>query len=137
MYCRRRRTRCTFSAVFTIWNHARTRGSARGPRQAPPLRAYDELHAIVGVPLAASDRGLPVTLDGSEDLLAALVLDDLATSWPSACTSSRSAASLIGKNMPLRAMTAGPRVVNAWIVCSGRCECYQTPVPLVVAARQQ
>jgi hypothetical protein len=100
-----------------------------GLGRRPPLRAHDELHAIVGVPLAASDRGLPVALDGSEDLLAALVLDDLAHELAERMhvvaqrrVLDREKYAFAGHD---RRTAGGERL----IVCSRRCACYQTAGP--------
>ena len=47
-------------------------------RRGAFLRSHHQLHAVFGVALAPADGGLPVTLDGIEDFVAALVPDHLA-----------------------------------------------------------
>ena len=79
MYWRRRRTRCTFSAMLTIWNQAENaRISSRASVGGRSCVRTTSSHAVLGVALAAADGGLPVTLDGVEELVAALVPDHLA-----------------------------------------------------------
>ena len=79
MYCRRRRTRCTFSAVLTTWNQAENaRISSRATAGARSCVPHDQLHAVLGVAVPPADRGLPVALDEVEQRLAALVPDHLA-----------------------------------------------------------
>ncbi len=44
----------------------------------PSLRAHDQRHAVIGIALAAPDRGLPIAFDRIEERLAALLLQHLA-----------------------------------------------------------
>ena len=78
-YSRRRRTRCTFSAMLTIWNQvANARIRSRRLRRGATLGAHDEFDARLAVVVATADRALPVALDFVEQRLAALVAQHFA-----------------------------------------------------------
>ena len=108
-YCRRRRTRCTFSAMFTTWNQVEkarisSRASAGGRPCVRTTRATLSSASPSRRPIAAWRS--PST--ASNTAAPHWSRNTSPTRCPSACTSSRSAASLGGKNMPLRGM-AGPK----------------------------
>ena len=78
-YWRRRRMRCTFSAMLTISNHSRERAhQVARLRRRHVARAGRELAGAFGAAVAARDRRLPVLLHRLEQGIAALLADHFA-----------------------------------------------------------
>ncbi|RPI11921.1 MAG: hypothetical protein EHM60_13120, partial [Lysobacterales bacterium] len=105
MYCRRRRTRCTFSARFTIWKNAENaRISSRASRGSRPWVRTASRTASSAMPWR---RPIAARRSPSTDSYSAsppCSFSTRPTSSPRSWTSSRRAASFSGKKMPLRAM---------------------------------
>ena len=79
MYCRRRRTRCTFSAVLTTWNQVvNARISSRASVAGRPWVRTTSCTQSSASPMPAADGGLPVALHRLEERVAALVPEHLA-----------------------------------------------------------
>src|SRR5678815_763515 len=105
MYCRRRRTRCTFSAMLTIWNQAENaRISSRAVSGVRPCERTTSSTAASGSPVRRPIAAWRSPSTASNSAWPHCSLMTSPTRLPSACTSSRNAASLSGKKIPLRAM---------------------------------
>ena len=106
-YWRRRRTRCTFSAMFTIWNQVENAriSSAACPGSRPAVRSTRRLAAAAS-PLRRSMAAWRSPSTSSKKASPPWSRSISPTKLPSVWTSSRSAASLSGNVMSLRAMTA-------------------------------
>ena len=79
-YWRRRRTRCTFSAMLTIWNQAENARISLAPARLAEcaLRTHHELDGRIRIALATADGGLAVAFDLGEKASPALVAADFA-----------------------------------------------------------